>query len=438
MKIEFITNASFLVTLNNGKTLLTDPWFDGPCYYGSWYNFPPVEQKERYFNCKPDYIYISHIHPDHFHPQTLKHFPLDTQIIIARFPHNHLKSQIAACGFKNIQEFDVKKYHPFEKGRIVFFPEFSTSSFDVDDGIHYALDTSFLLFDEDGTSLLNVNDNPIQTKDATDLRDKYGSPTISILPTSGASLYPHAFVDYSEAEKEKKCRELTKRMPAKFVSVANELQSKCVIPAAGAYVMGGSIWHYSKYLHQPTPAELKTACRNAKVDFKLIQMFEGDQFSSEDSSLKLNNKCKWRDFSSVDRLSYAEGLKNDSLPHEKIEIPDDFTTNWIRAIVKARHNLWTMQEKLNNYPEWDVRIELTGNTPHVFEFPYTKNLIYRPEDKRLNKKSVNYKIDTNLMKMVLLQSAHWNNVEGAALVEISRKPDDYELSIHNLMSFFHL
>ena len=140
MKIEFITNASFLVTLNNGKTLLTDPWFDGPCYYGSWYNFPPVEQKERYFNCKPDYIYISHIHPDHFHPQTLKHFPLDTQIIIARFPHNHLKSQIAACGFKNIQEFDVKKYHPFEKGRIVFFPEFSTSSFDVDDGIHYALD----------------------------------------------------------------------------------------------------------------------------------------------------------------------------------------------------------------------------------------------------------------------------------------------------------
>lgn len=47
MKIEFIANASFLITFKNGKTLLTDPWFENSCFYGAWRNWPPLVDKEK-------------------------------------------------------------------------------------------------------------------------------------------------------------------------------------------------------------------------------------------------------------------------------------------------------------------------------------------------------------------------------------------------------
>lgn len=47
MKIEFIANASFLITFKNGKTLLTDPWFENSCFYGAWHNWPPLVDKEK-------------------------------------------------------------------------------------------------------------------------------------------------------------------------------------------------------------------------------------------------------------------------------------------------------------------------------------------------------------------------------------------------------
>ena len=43
MQVRYIANACFLITLSTGETLLTDPWFDGPCQQ-TWWNFPPVPE----------------------------------------------------------------------------------------------------------------------------------------------------------------------------------------------------------------------------------------------------------------------------------------------------------------------------------------------------------------------------------------------------------
>ena len=34
MKIEYITNASFLFTFSDGTTVLTDPWYEDGIYHG--------------------------------------------------------------------------------------------------------------------------------------------------------------------------------------------------------------------------------------------------------------------------------------------------------------------------------------------------------------------------------------------------------------------
>jgi UDP-MurNAc hydroxylase len=45
--------------------LLCDPWLTDGIYEGSWCNYPPIDTNELDFT-DIDYVYISHVHPDHF------------------------------------------------------------------------------------------------------------------------------------------------------------------------------------------------------------------------------------------------------------------------------------------------------------------------------------------------------------------------------------
>ena len=50
---------------------LTDPWLTEGEYYGSWYHYPPFEDKNL-ASLEYDFIYVSHIHPDHLSEKTFK------------------------------------------------------------------------------------------------------------------------------------------------------------------------------------------------------------------------------------------------------------------------------------------------------------------------------------------------------------------------------
>jgi Beta-lactamase superfamily domain len=82
MRISFIGHASFF--LESGDiTLLTDPWWNGPCFGAQWWIHPRpfLEVLE---NRKLDYIYVSHGHSDHLHPGTLARFNRETKILVAK------------------------------------------------------------------------------------------------------------------------------------------------------------------------------------------------------------------------------------------------------------------------------------------------------------------------------------------------------------------
>ena len=81
--------------------LLCDPWFSEGAYDGSWYHFPkPIEPIERIGTV--DYIYISHIHPDHYDPEFLKkYFEIygEKPILIGDWKNNYLKNALVREGF---------------------------------------------------------------------------------------------------------------------------------------------------------------------------------------------------------------------------------------------------------------------------------------------------------------------------------------------------
>src|ERR1044071_5635825 len=72
MRITFIGHASILIEAN-GVRILSDPWWNGPCFGAQWWPYPlPYIQAAQ--DAQIDYVYVSHGHPDHFHPPTLKLF----------------------------------------------------------------------------------------------------------------------------------------------------------------------------------------------------------------------------------------------------------------------------------------------------------------------------------------------------------------------------
>lgn len=86
MKITYLTHASLLIEINN-KIIITDPWLVGPSWGGSLWHFPTHNFTPQNLP-KPDIIYFSHGHDDHFHEETISNFPkswLNSKIIAPNF-----------------------------------------------------------------------------------------------------------------------------------------------------------------------------------------------------------------------------------------------------------------------------------------------------------------------------------------------------------------
>ena len=185
MRIRYIANACFQITLANGKTLLTDPWIEGPCQQ-TWFNFPPVGEALRadVYAQAPDAIYISHLHHDHLHPQTLAHFDRATPILIGKLNTPNLRGALSRLGFSAIAEVPFESRQPVAAlgCEAVLFSDFHGNTLGDETLVADDLDTSIYLYDADGTRLFNAVDNTILPADAARIAAEYGAPDTAILP----------------------------------------------------------------------------------------------------------------------------------------------------------------------------------------------------------------------------------------------------------------
>ena len=99
MKITLIGHASILIEAA-GVTILSDPWWRGPCFGAQWWNYPPPHLAALEGR-RIDYIYISHGHHDHFHPATLGTLSRDAKVLVSR--KTNLSSDLTKLAFEVIE-----------------------------------------------------------------------------------------------------------------------------------------------------------------------------------------------------------------------------------------------------------------------------------------------------------------------------------------------
>jgi UDP-MurNAc hydroxylase len=66
MRVTFLGHVGMYIETDGGS-ILCDPWFT-PAYFGSWFPFPRNDVLDVEPFSRPDYLYLSHLHHDHYDP----------------------------------------------------------------------------------------------------------------------------------------------------------------------------------------------------------------------------------------------------------------------------------------------------------------------------------------------------------------------------------
>ena len=191
MKVKYIYSACLEINCSGFK-ILTDPWFTNGIYDGSWFKFPEIDPFD--YIEKPDLIYISHIHPDHYDPIFLKKLMEkfgEIPIFIPDLKKNYLLFKGKFDGF-NLQP---KRY--FKNSKVeLFIEEQLTGSFSD-------IDSAILVKDlKTNHVILNTNDCIINEKHFKKLKKIINSITdkldVLALGYTGAGAYPQTYFNQED------------------------------------------------------------------------------------------------------------------------------------------------------------------------------------------------------------------------------------------------
>jgi UDP-MurNAc hydroxylase len=184
MRFTTLSHAGLLVE-HARTSVLCDPWLIGSCHWRSWWNYPEPS-RELVDSLRPNYIYLTHIHWDHFHGASLKLFPRDTRILIPKFPSRDMAIDLNYLGFHNIQEIP-------HGGGVDLAPGFSLHSYQF--GIDH--DSAVVLTDGSVT-LLDANDCKIFGLPLKQLRKQFDTFDFVLRSHSNARVLPYCLEDYEQ------------------------------------------------------------------------------------------------------------------------------------------------------------------------------------------------------------------------------------------------
>lgn len=220
MRIEFIAQAGVKIHTAHGS-ILCDPWFN-PAYYAGWFPYPRNDTLDHVALGSTDYLYISHLHRDHFDPAWLAAYcNKDAVVILPAYPLPELREALQGLGFHRFIE--TESGVPVEHGGLRFVVEALTAPTDGPIG------DSALLVDDGVERLLNLNDSRPTDPDRLLVQ---GPIDICLLQFSGAIWYPMVYEMPEKAAhalaKKKRAAQFTRA--AKYVEI---ISPRVVIPSAG-------------------------------------------------------------------------------------------------------------------------------------------------------------------------------------------------------------
>jgi hypothetical protein len=99
LTFETLGNATVQFKADGRPIFATDPWLKGTCYFGSWALDHPLTPGEIENVRGSPYIWISHGHPDHLHPESLELMPPETRLLLPDHYSGEIREYLIEQGF---------------------------------------------------------------------------------------------------------------------------------------------------------------------------------------------------------------------------------------------------------------------------------------------------------------------------------------------------
>jgi UDP-MurNAc hydroxylase len=123
-KIKWINHACFVYG-DEQINLIADPWITGPVFNNGWAHISECLLSESDWR-EVTHIWISHEHPDHFSPQSLKSIPDDIRrsitVLFQRTADKRVVDFLSKCGFADVIELDQNWLQISSKTEIYCLP----------------------------------------------------------------------------------------------------------------------------------------------------------------------------------------------------------------------------------------------------------------------------------------------------------------------------
>jgi UDP-MurNAc hydroxylase len=324
MKVQFFGNASVVITSASGKKVLCDPWFTQGAFLGSWFTWPPnVSQfREELLETKFDFIYISHLHTDHFDRSFLSKYVRKhpgTPIVIGDFQKKYLKKALLKLDGGGANVVQLKKGKLFSIGDItlkimradICNPELCGVQIPCSPPEYLSGIDSIGIFESDGIKILNAND-AASLDFAKRVAPIIGKVDLVMGHYAAASPYPQCFPELDHLEIIKKDT-ITKAIKG-LIETAEACGAKFIFPFAGQYALGGRLVKLNEMRAVCEPHEAVQIINNLGSKAEPFSLGIGEEFDLK--SEKVGNPYFEVELSEKKR--YFDAISGITFPYERV------------------------------------------------------------------------------------------------------------------------
>ena len=438
MKITHLQSSTQIIHLGDIK-VLTDPWLTAGEYFGSWYHYPPFPKKDL-DDLDYDYIYVSHIHPDHLSEKTFKALPKKVPVLIHRYESQFVKFKLEMFGFEVIECNHREPFVFNNGGSITIYaadncdPELcgkfmGCAPVEVRFG-STQIDT-LALFEYEGQLVLNTNDCPFELAESTIKTNNLHSMGVDVLCVGygGAGPFPQCFEFVDIDGKEKAAKDKEEQFLKQAIEYIELVKPRAYVPFAGTYILGSRLAGLTKYRGVPTvEGALSYLSKHFKETFKGVLLSQFDVLEVEGIEKVEGNREFEKSYD-----EYVAEISQYELSFDK----DDWDETELPGLIDNAYNRF--KAKAN-------QIEFSSNTTLIiqsdkiaFNFKVNKKPDILSETQLINEPYVKVTVDHNLLHRLLRgpRFAHWNNAEIGSHLHFDRRPNVFERGLYHCLCFMH-
>jgi UDP-MurNAc hydroxylase len=269
MYFQILSHAGLRVS-SGGTELVCDPWLVGSTYWRSWWNYPPVPA-ELVATVKPDFIYLTHLHWDHFQSVSLRRFSPETPVVVPYDRYDRMVRDLDHVGMKNVRELRHGE-------QIELAPGFTLTSY------HFSpfVTDSAVVIEADGVTILNANDAKLAGGPLRQVLRRHRK--IDFCLRSHSSANPRAcyhFIDEAPTAKRGDDNERYLRTFCQFVAA---VKPRFAIPfASNNCLLHEDVFHLNSLAQTPQMLAnyFERFRGDNELDTQLQVMIPGDKWDSE-------------------------------------------------------------------------------------------------------------------------------------------------------------